>query len=84
MTEGYQIYSFCRNAKSGIRNIAGCKCHLEIVAQKIDEKRRGYLDRLIAVFDEADIRPEIRDELWNAIGINVEINFPSHTCLPIL
>ena len=40
------------------------------------------LDRLIAVFDEADIRPEIRDELWNAIGINVEINFSSHTRLP--
>ncbi len=40
------------------------------------------LDRLIAVFDEADIRPEIKDELWNAIGINVEINLPAHTCLP--
>jgi hypothetical protein len=40
------------------------------------------LDRLITVFDEADIRPEIRDELWNAIGIDVEINFPSHTRLP--
>lgn len=40
------------------------------------------LDRLIAVFDEADIRPGVRDELWVAIGINVEIDFPSHHCLP--
>ena len=40
------------------------------------------LDRLIAVFDETDIRPGVRDELWVAIGINVEIDFPSHHCLP--
>ena len=46
------------------------------------KKGEDILDRLITVFDEADIRPEIRDELWNAIGIDVEINFPSHTCLP--
>ncbi len=46
------------------------------------KKEEDILDQLIAVFDEADIRPEIRDELWNALGINVEINFPSHTCLP--
>ena len=46
------------------------------------KKGEDILDRLIAVFDEADIRPEIRDELWNALGINVEIYFPSHTCLP--
>src|SRR6266487_3836935 len=46
------------------------------------KKGEDILDRLIAVFDEADMRPETRDELWNAIGINVEINFPSHTSLP--
>ncbi len=46
------------------------------------KKGEDMLDRLIAVFDETDIRPDIRDELWNALGINVEINFPSHTCLP--
>lgn len=46
------------------------------------KKGEDMLDRLIAVFDEADIRPEIKDELWNAIGINVEINLPAHTCLP--
>jgi hypothetical protein len=46
------------------------------------KKGEDILDKLIAAFDEADIRPEIRDELWNAIGIDVEINFPSHTRLP--
>lgn len=46
------------------------------------KKGEDILDRLIAVFDEADIRPEIRDELWNAIGINVAIDFPSQTRLP--
>jgi hypothetical protein len=45
-------------------------------------KGEDILDRLIAVFDDADIRPEIRDELWTAIGINVEINFTSQTRLP--
>ena len=46
------------------------------------KKGGDILDGLIAAFDEADMRPEVRDELWNAIGIDVEINFPSHTCLP--
>jgi hypothetical protein len=46
------------------------------------KKGEDILDRLIAVFDETDIHPGIRDELWNAIGINVEINFSSHDCLP--
>ena len=46
------------------------------------KKGEDMLDRLIAVFDETDIRPGVRDELWAAIGINVEINFPSHHCLP--
>lgn len=46
------------------------------------KKEEDLLDRLIAVFDETDIRPGVRDELWVAIGINVEINFPTHHCLP--
>ncbi len=46
------------------------------------KKGEDILDRIIAIFDEADLRPEIRDELWNALGINVEIDFPRHTCLP--
>lgn len=40
------------------------------------------LDRLIAIFDETDIRPEVKDELWSAIGINIEIDFTTHDCLP--
>jgi hypothetical protein len=46
------------------------------------KKGEDLLDRLIAVFDETDIRPEVKDELWNAIGINVEVNFPGHLSLP--
>ena len=46
------------------------------------KKDEDLLDRLIAIFDETDIRPEVKDELWNAIGINVEINFPTHLSLP--
>ncbi len=46
------------------------------------KKGEDLLDRLIAVFDETDVRPEVKDELWNALGINVEINFPEHLCLP--
>ncbi len=42
----------------------------------------NLLDRLIAIFNETDIRPEIRDELWGALGINVEIKFSSHAFLP--
>jgi hypothetical protein len=40
------------------------------------------LDQLIAIFDSSNIRPEVKDEIWNAIGINVEINLTSHCCLP--
>ena len=45
-------------------------------------KGEDILDGLIAIFDETDIRPEVKDELWNAIGVNVEINSSSHLCLP--
>lgn len=40
------------------------------------------LDRIIAVFDQANIRPEVKDELWAALGLNVEILFSKHSCLP--
>ncbi len=40
------------------------------------------LDQLIAIFDSSDIRPEVKDEIWNAIGINIEIDFVSHSQLP--
>lgn len=41
------------------------------------------LDQLIAIFDSTDIRPEVKDEIWNAIGINVEIKLASHCSLPV-
>ncbi|HZG00316.1 MAG TPA: hypothetical protein VEY71_04900 [Chitinophagales bacterium] len=40
------------------------------------------LDQLIAIFDASTIRPEVKDELWNAIGINVEIYFSDPCRLP--
>jgi hypothetical protein len=46
------------------------------------KKEEDLLDRLIAVFDETDIRPEVKDELWSAIGINIEIDFTEPDSLP--
>ena len=45
-------------------------------------KGEELLDRLIAVFNESDLRPEVRDELWAAMGLFVEIDLPRHHCLP--
>jgi hypothetical protein len=45
-------------------------------------KDEDLLDRLIAVFNETDIRPEVKDELWSAIGINIEIDFTAPDKLP--
>ena len=46
------------------------------------KNEEDLLDRLIAVFDETDIRPEVKDELWSAIGINIEIDFTALDSLP--
>ena len=46
------------------------------------KKGESLLDKLVAIFDQSDIRPEVKDELWGAIGVNVEINFSSHLSLP--
>ena len=46
------------------------------------KKEEDLLDRLIAVFDETDIRPEVKDELWSAIGINIEIDLSAPGTLP--
>ena len=40
------------------------------------------LDQLVAIFASTTIRPEVKDELWNAIGVNTEINLSSHCSLP--
>jgi hypothetical protein len=45
-------------------------------------KGEGLLDQLIAIFDSTTIRPEVKDELWNTIGVNTEIDLPTHCCLP--
>lgn len=40
------------------------------------------LDQLIDIFSSSTMRPELKDEFWNALGINVEISFTSHCALP--
>lgn len=50
--------------------------------KKLRKPGEDILDQLIAIFDSSDIRPEVKDEIWNAIGINIEINLESHCCLP--
>lgn len=39
------------------------------------------LDGLIAIFDNNSTRPEVKDELWTAMGVNVEIIFTAHSVL---
>jgi hypothetical protein len=46
------------------------------------KNKESVLHKLVAIFDQSDIRPEVKDELWGAIGVNVEINFSSHLSLP--
>ncbi|MEO7266153.1 MAG: hypothetical protein ABIW38_14645 [Ferruginibacter sp.] len=50
--------------------------------KRIMKEEEDLLDMLIAIFDGSTIRPEAKDELWNAIGINVEINFSTHCKIP--
>lgn len=50
--------------------------------KRLKTRKEDLLDQLIAIFGSSFIRPEVKDELWNAIGINVTINFPMHCCLP--
>lgn len=38
------------------------------------QKEQELLDGFIAIFDNSDLRPEVKDELWNTIGINTEID----------
>jgi hypothetical protein len=50
--------------------------------QHLKKQDEDLLDQFIAIFDSSDIRPEVKDELWNKLGVYVEINFTSHCCLP--
>ena len=50
--------------------------------KKLRKPDEDILDQLIAIFDSSNIRTEVKDEIWNAIGINVEIKIIDHCCLP--
>lgn len=39
------------------------------------------LDGLLAVFENNESRPEVKDELWAAMGVNTEIKFSTHSIL---
>jgi hypothetical protein len=49
--------------------------------QQFTRNGKELLDHLIAIFESAPLRPEIKDELWIAMGVNVEINVGPHACL---
>lgn len=50
--------------------------------KKMRKPGEDILDQLIDIFESSSIRPEVKDEIWNAIGISVEIDLVSHCCLP--
>lgn len=50
--------------------------------KKMRKPGEDVLDQLIDIFESSNTKPEVKDEIWNAIGINVEINITSHCCLP--
>lgn len=45
------------------------------------QERENLLDGFINIFENSTLRPEVKDELWNTIGINTEIDFSSHCSL---
>jgi hypothetical protein len=50
--------------------------------KKMKRADEDLLDQLIDIFDSSSIRPEVKEQLWSTIGINIEINFASHCSLP--
>ena len=48
----------------------------------VKKQDEDLLDQFISIFDSSDVRPEVKEELWNTIGINVAINFTDNCCLP--
>lgn len=50
--------------------------------KKMRRPGEDMLDQLIAIFNSSTVRPEVKDEIWNAIGINVEINLTTGCNLP--
>ena len=50
--------------------------------KKLRKPGEDILDQMIAIFDCSNIRQEVKDEIWNVIGINVEINLVDNCRLP--
>ncbi len=51
--------------------------------KKTSKKGEELLDTLIRIFDHSDMRPEVKDELWGALGTNVEVKLISHAAIPL-
>jgi len=45
-------------------------------------KKIDLLPKLIDAFEQSDLRPEVKDELWDSLGLDIEITFTKHTALP--
>src|ERR1043165_3174039 len=50
--------------------------------KKCRRKGEDLLDALLDVFDQSPIRVEVKDELWNALGIYITIDLPHENLLP--
>ncbi len=49
--------------------------------EKSLQEGEDLLDGFINIFENCPLRPEVKDELWNTIGINTEIDFSPHSSL---
>ncbi len=45
------------------------------------QEGEDLLDGFVNIFENCPLRPEVKDELWNTIGINTEIDFSTHCSL---
>ena len=50
--------------------------------KKVTLPGEDLLDTLIQLFDQSPIRPEVKDELWSALGINISVDQLVHEQLP--
>ncbi len=49
--------------------------------QRTLRPEENLLDGLLAIFENNDSRPEVKDELWTSIGVNIQISFATHGVL---
>jgi hypothetical protein len=49
--------------------------------QRILLPHEDLLDGLLAIFENNNSRPLVKDELWNTLGVNTEIDFTAHSVL---